>query len=225
MGVPTPRNMDGLLADFSSRITGLERRQGGLPDRLSSRGQQVTDWDDALAAGFYWSAEAANQPSYPGSGGGGIWFQGVVTVNNSGSGRILQELRESNTTRLSVSYQRYWNGASWSAWEIRGYDSGWVSLVSNLGGQFSSSAFEVRRIDKSVSMRSSGLSGTWNTGGVTDFATNIPVEFRPKGNMWGAGYLGGRVMNFLVRSDGSVGASWAPISSGGVQFTIPYFIE
>lgn len=113
------RTMPALLRSLRNRVTSLERRISRgtyqLPDRLAPNGEQVTDWNTALAAGFYWSEDAANGPR---SGA----LVGVVRVVGGGTfqGRLVQEV--SIPTGVGAQYpmtwRRVWTGTAWTTWAI-----------------------------------------------------------------------------------------------------------
>jgi hypothetical protein len=112
------RTLEELLTDYKDRIGRLERQVGllsGLPERLSMTGAAITDWNTAITPGFYWGISAANAPVAV-DGGSGSWFTGVVTYHPGPTPRYLQEVREARTAPQSISYRRYWNGTSWTAW-------------------------------------------------------------------------------------------------------------
>lgn len=95
------------------RVAQLERT-GGLAERLS--GKQVTDWNQALEAGFYWADEgAANAPSASA-------FVGEVRVPGGAfAGRIVQDVSIPSTTRndLRKTWRRVRDSTgTWGAWTI-----------------------------------------------------------------------------------------------------------
>lgn len=97
-----------------------------LPDRLSVGGKEVSDWNNAIEAGFYWGTSAANAPLAI-DAGAGAWFMGTVKVYNSPTNfRIVQELREARYAGVDVVYTRYSDGAG--VWQP------WSSDISNLSG-------------------------------------------------------------------------------------------
>lgn len=120
-----PRTMSQLLKVTDKRLIALERRQYGkgsttppfvLPDRLGATGQQVTDWNTAIAPGWYWGNGAANQPV---NGVADGWWVGETTATlTSGSNVILrQELSRPNRAD-QAKWVRNSNdgGATWSVW-------------------------------------------------------------------------------------------------------------
>ncbi|QDH93279.1 hypothetical protein QC999_gp71 [Microbacterium phage Cressida] len=114
----TPRTMEEILKDTRSRLLRVERRlsvRGGLPARLGPNGAQVTDWNLATEAGFYWSEAAAlNNPV-------GNIATGIVTVKPTGANPcVLQEVYfpTSTDSARGRSWRRVLNLTTgvWSAW-------------------------------------------------------------------------------------------------------------
>src|SRR5690349_13070961 len=62
---PIRKDFMGRQLDTDERLTGVERRLArALPARLSSTGEEVTDWNNATKPGFYWSSTSAlNNPT------------------------------------------------------------------------------------------------------------------------------------------------------------------
>lgn len=86
-----------------------------LPDRLTTEGQEVTDWYQAIYPGFYWGISAANGPTAP-DGGSGAWQMGFVTRLAS-QNRMLLEVREARTGVGETTVARsYYNGSTWTPW-------------------------------------------------------------------------------------------------------------
>lgn len=117
MPIPTPRDAVAQGKDNEMRITLLERRLATLATssgRLGVTGQQINDWDDATAAGFYWSgADAANMP-----GSGSVLALGVVTaaVVQGDIPVFIQEVRRAGSAHNSL-YTRYFSSSgSWTSW-------------------------------------------------------------------------------------------------------------
>lgn len=105
-------------------------------------------------------------------------------------------------------------------------DTGWVDLSPYLLSGFTSFAFQARRIGNIVTIRSSGINGTWSTSAnVTDFASGIPAQFHPHGNMFGAAYQAGTSLSSLARNNGTMAISRPAASSASIQFTITYLVE
>lgn len=114
------RTMPALLRSLKNRVTSLERRvaRGSyqLPDRLSQTGAEVTDWNDAVSNGFYWSTgSAANNPV-------GNIAVGVVTSMGptGGYNRVMQEVWFPSTAL--VNQRKTWRRVldlvtgTWTAW-------------------------------------------------------------------------------------------------------------
>jgi hypothetical protein len=104
------RTLSAMLRSLGGRVTSLERRlaRGGssIPGRLSPTGEQLTDWNDGTAVGFYWSLSTAlNLP--PGT-----------------STRRVGWVRATDTTVYQYAvdpaggaeWVRSWNGVTWTAW-------------------------------------------------------------------------------------------------------------
>lgn len=93
------------------RVAQLERA-GGLAERLS--GKVVTDWNQALEAGFYWSEpNTANAPSTA------AYVGEVRIAGGTFAGRIIQDLVVPSTT--AMDFRRSWRRVRsetgvWSAW-------------------------------------------------------------------------------------------------------------
>lgn len=110
------RTMPALLRSLKNRVTSLERRlaRGSyqLPPRLQQTGEQVTDWNDAVQVGFYWStATAANRPPVALPLVGQVFY-------NADAGIIEQVLTTPSTNEplRNVTWRRVYSGGSWSAW-------------------------------------------------------------------------------------------------------------
>lgn len=107
--------MDEMLADYKRRLIALERRLPAPPRAaLSPAGQQVTDWNDAVNAGFYWgNANAANRPNVS-------WGNCIVQRNAMpGFERIVQDYCQPSGTRPTWRRVGYWeagNPLAWSGW-------------------------------------------------------------------------------------------------------------
>lgn len=137
---PIDKSLGGLLRDHEQRLTLVERRlvPDPLPDQLGPTGGQVTDWNTALTPGFYWSISAANSPVAV-DGGSGSWFAGTVLYHPGPVPRYLQEVREARTAPQAITYQRYWNGTTWTAWTPSApfvLFHGTVANVSHTNGVF-----------------------------------------------------------------------------------------
>lgn len=117
--IPTPRTAVRQGRDTNERLDLLEGRIGLLPDRLSTSGAELTDWNEAISPGFYWSVGAANSP-IPDDAGSGSWWSGLVYVHpgDEVGPRIFQEAREARGAQSGRVFRRYYNGTSWQAWEL-----------------------------------------------------------------------------------------------------------
>lgn len=111
---PIRKDFEGLMTDTRDRLAIVERRIGALPDRLREGGQQVTNWNDAKAVGFYWGIDATNQP-VP-IGGPVAWWSGIIQSFNGGA-RILQTLSRPDAPGYPT-YSRFYTSSSgtWSEW-------------------------------------------------------------------------------------------------------------
>ena len=110
-----PKDFASFQSWVKRKITALERRQGGssfqLPDRLSTEGQLITDWNDAIEDGWYYSTTgaSANAPF------NGEWVGHVQ--NNIVAGRLVQRLTSPyGNPSADVEFVRVKSGASWFAW-------------------------------------------------------------------------------------------------------------
>lgn len=117
----------GDIADFDSasalrstvddtvrRVEHLERNVE-IPPQMTGSGKQVSNWDDAMDAGFYWSVGATNSPPVSPDG----WWMGAVH-RNSINNRVMQTLHEAKGSTFVNGYCRYWNGSSWGEWQMQG---------------------------------------------------------------------------------------------------------
>lgn len=99
---------EGQWVQTQERLGQQERRS--TPPRLSASGMQVTNWDDAQAQGFYYSAAGAlNAPNLSGV------FTGMVQRTPS---RIVQEVSDTTTIAGAVvkTWRRVYAGSSWGPW-------------------------------------------------------------------------------------------------------------
>lgn len=226
------RSAGDLFATFARRITALEKRKTFLlPSRLTQRGQQVTDWNDAVASGFYWGLAAANAPSGVTNRGEtiGTWFQGFTTVGNNGA--LYQEVHESQSTRFPIVYRRYWNGTSFGAWqEDDPRDTGFVDLSSMFISPATAASVTGHRVGRQVVL-SGNVTGPVASGVVTDLMLITNTLFRPStlnggsGNSWGACYISGAYVGAaLMRTNGTLAIMHrAGATQTGVhQFTIKF---
>lgn len=86
-----------------------------VPDRLRPSGMEISDWNTAIEAGFYWSETgAANNPV------GSIAVGQVLVKGGLSDTRIFQEVHypSTNVDSRTISYRRVSidGGSSWSAW-------------------------------------------------------------------------------------------------------------
>ena len=141
------RTPEGMIADIMARLSALENRIPAQPDRIGPMGKRVTDWNQAMEAGFYWSDNAAlNRPA------GATWVTGVVTVNLMPTfERVQQQLMVPSAGNQTVTYRRvgfsptYTDGKitgwSWSAWiaDGKGYNDFQPFMPDGNGVVFSNS--------------------------------------------------------------------------------------
>lgn len=117
VGQATPRSLDEVLADYKRRLISLERRLPAPPrSALGPAGTRVTNWNDAVNTGFYWSdANALNRPTL-------TWASGYVLRNAMpGFERIVQVTYLPGTDERSrTQWVRvgYWSSGTllFSAW-------------------------------------------------------------------------------------------------------------
>jgi hypothetical protein len=105
-----------------------------LPQRLQTGGQQVTDWNAATQAGWYWG----NYNAINGPPAGGVYLAGIVYVEDDlpvGGGTpyairqqvwSIEDATANNTNRLPI------NQASWARSRIGGQWGAWISLDDRL---------------------------------------------------------------------------------------------
>ena len=91
-----------LTSSGTLEVDAITKFNGGIAST------ELTDWNDATAAGFYSATNAANGPTTG-------WYTGTVTKNEENN-RIFQEVREARTTAHDTVHRRYWNGSSWTPW-------------------------------------------------------------------------------------------------------------
>lgn len=196
------RTMPALLRSLRNRVTSLERRLSRgtyqLPDRLSPMGAEVTDWNQAVAAGFYWGASAAHQPvhlvDYYGPTAH-AWWVGLVQVMPvpGGAVRIVQTLTRPNYPEgWEFSRQSNDGGASWSAWEDIGYDTGWLTsgLALVASSDCSVTGYSLRKIGHRVTgvIRISWTGGTVTPDSAFNFTDKNAIVTMPAGWRYGGGY-------------------------------------
>lgn len=117
----TDRTLLDSLRTLKKRVGLLERRIAvgafRLPPRLQPAGQEVTDWNNATQAGFYWSQSgAANNPV------GNIAVGAVIVKGEAPNARVFQEVYFPTSTDSSrmQTWRRVNTAAdgsgAWSAW-------------------------------------------------------------------------------------------------------------
>jgi hypothetical protein len=120
--------MEEILRDTRRRLLLVERRlsvRGGLPARFGPNGAQVTDWNLATEAGFYWAdASAANRPPTTNV------QSGIVTAGKVGGVTVLwQTVRQATDPLSTFSFSRYrQSGGTWSPWRLNGKGRGTAAL-------------------------------------------------------------------------------------------------
>lgn len=95
-----------------------------LPDRLSGGGDEVTNWNDAISAGFYWSSPTAtNGPTTT------LFASGYVTqiASENSVEQVVSVWDGIATTSLTYSRQLY--DGVWSSWVARNLTSTEVSTL------------------------------------------------------------------------------------------------
>lgn len=97
--IPTPRTAVGQGRDVAQRLDLLEARIGQLPERLSTQGARIDDWDEAVSTGFYWSPDGYT---------GVVMFSDEPTV-----GVLIQERRKRGVPGIQ---RRSFDGLVWSPW-------------------------------------------------------------------------------------------------------------
>lgn len=143
VGTGNPRDFREFAVDTRKRLVALERRQSissfGLPayittgdglqqsgsgqvgdplvfsvaDRLGSTGQEVTNWNDAVEPGFYWSESSGTNAPHSGS----AWV-GQVLARDAGGGtvHVRQSVSELQPLLFPIEWSRIWDGSTWSPW-------------------------------------------------------------------------------------------------------------
>lgn len=130
---PIDKSFEGLLTDTRSRLEIVERRLGILPERISSSGRKVTDWNDAIDSGWYYGQGAANQPLSLTGVTVDYWVgETKVFWTSGGIVRITQTLERPDINNGPIVQRTFNAGSSgvWSAWEFieRGNGSQTASL-------------------------------------------------------------------------------------------------
>ncbi|QDP45528.1 hypothetical protein SEA_FUZZBUSTER_44 [Microbacterium phage FuzzBuster] len=112
----TDRSQAGFLKRIQHRLTAVERRLArgafSLPPRLEPVGEAITDWNDAVAVGYYSAlSAAANAPA-------ALPLVGVVTYEQ-GSGTIAQEVwsPSANPNLRALTWRRVYTTGAWSTWK------------------------------------------------------------------------------------------------------------
>lgn len=217
MPVPTPRDMVGQGRETDMRLTLLERRlaSAGVPERLGTQGQEVSDWNDARATGFYWSPKGAlNAPEdvvlvgvTQADGVGNV----VQTVHQSGSG-IAQSQLPGWRRRASST------GSNFGPWRVIGSsdaltDPIWVygpSSVSLTGGaaswQLISGTTTIYRPRRDL----------W-----VDVEASAIMKASTGYSMLGINITGGRTVSTDEAPDNSMASSsWTPFTSSTVDTSV-----
>ena len=224
------RTAAALLRSLRNRMTSVERRIARgtfqLPGRLSVNGQRVADWDDALAAGFYWGHDAANQPNPTADyrGPAHTWWTGLVQVFPASSGdKVKQYLARPNyvgTAAAAWEFVRHSTdgGLTWSRWYNVGFVEDWTDLRGYLAsgvtyaadGASELAGIRARRIGQNTHLSLGNIvfaSITTPTNGNAanhDILSGIPEKFRPEGGvMIGPGW-NGRQWSGFIRPSGNV---------------------
>lgn len=129
------RTPQGLWDRTLQRLEAVERRLSralALPGRLSTLGQEVTDWNDATEVGFYWGRPSIpNSPEMSTSS-----FSGVVYYDgHSSPARLMQEARVLSTTpsRVATTWRRVFANGVWGAW----HDNGTGPFTTRISGAVS----------------------------------------------------------------------------------------
>lgn len=137
----------GAMGDIHTRLDLLERRLArATPARLSTAGQEVTDWHDVTAAGFYWGRDAANAPD------GGL----VTAVAKRANSRLVLEASKADVTPSSRirTWRDLWvSGAGWQGWVELNPDTGWVTsgLGITTSSEFNLSSYKLRKVGSRMS--------------------------------------------------------------------------
>lgn len=137
-------------------------------------GTGVSDWDQAVVPGFYWSdASAANRPSGVG------WAVGIVKVfNGIVPARIVQEVSDPSTTasQMTRTWRRVFNNTSgtWGSW-VEVFPVATVPLtVGNASPLYSPSATREGQF-----VQVDGAIASLTTANAWLVIANLPVGHRP----------------------------------------------
>lgn len=136
--------------------------EGPLPARLSTTGEQVTDWNLAVVPGFYWSESTAlNNPV-------GNIAVGQVLVKPVGSNpRVFQEVYfpSTGTTNIVRSWRRVNDNGTgtgtWSAWtEFGGGYNFYQTVQYTASGSFTKASYAGLRAVKVMLVGGGGAGGS-----------------------------------------------------------------
>lgn len=213
---PIKKTLEGLIEDTRERLTIVERRPSGNRGPLQQNGQHVTDWNDAVATGFYWSETGAlNSPTTN-------LALGFVMVKPEGANpRVMQivyfpSATESVTRR---EWRRWLNLTTgvWSTWTlIDDGDSGWVNCSVRSGFAMQSGRPpQVRKIGNRIWIRW-GISSTGIATASTAYdVADAPVGYRPVD--------GTEYFNCISSSTASTGGGgrWEINTAGVIKLTAP----
>lgn len=225
MPVPTPRGMVGQGRETDMRLTLLERRlaSAGIPERLGPNGQEVLDWNDATAAGFYWGYGAANHPAsptdYPGTNH--TWWVGQVQVFPHETGARIKQMVTRPNYPEGWEFARYSTdgGATWGAWKNIGFTEPWTDLRGYLAsgvsykadGASSLAGIRARRVGPMVEMSLgnfviAGPTSIPVSGNIanTSILQSIPAKFRPAAGVGTSPGWNGVMWSGFVHPNGEV---------------------
>lgn len=125
MPMPTPRNLEAMLADMRQHLSLLDRRLGKtvFPERLSGVKTAISDANDATETGDYWiSPSGLNKPT-----SGTHWHIEVLAI---GTGSVYQQARLLGSGFYEERWIRSYVGSSWGAWRL--VDRGTTSFVPTI---------------------------------------------------------------------------------------------
>lgn len=179
-----------------------------LPGRLSTVGQEIVDWNDALTPGFYWGrSDALNNPT------GNISVGEVHVGGDSVNPRVMQNVwfPSSSEPSLRKAWRRILNPTTgvWFAWtQTEGLDLPWtnVTVASGFAQLSSTERPQVRMVGGVVYGK-----GGWNTTGISAVSTQytigtMPAAFVVPGGVRATAYTAFAAQNgtFLIDSAGQV---------------------
>lgn len=209
MSMLEPPDMPGWMRQKNKEIGRLQRR--GLPQRLSATGMQVTDWNDAVNAGFYWSeGSALNNPV------GNIAVGRVLVKPTGVNPRVFQEVYfPSSTDRArKVTYRRVLaiDTGIWSGWSVSGDDTGWVSsgvFASASGWTVNSQSARIKDgmviIRYLEATRATAINGVGGDIANSTICTITDSRFVPQQNMGGlSAAASGRLLAATASATGSI---------------------